>query len=56
MNWQKYLPFLLLAGLTLLDIFTVTPDDAVPGVGWTDEILLALITFLSYVRMRRRGE
>ena len=56
MNLQKWLPILLLVGLTLIDIFTFTPDDAAPGVGWTDEILLILITVLSYIRTSRRKE
>jgi len=56
MNLQKWLPILLLAGLTLFDIFTFTPDDAIPGVGWADELLLILITILSYVRTIRKGE
>jgi len=56
MNLQKWLPILLLVGLTLIDIFTFTPDDAMPGVGWTDEILLIIISVLSYMRTSRMGK
>ena len=56
MKWQRYLPILLLGLLAMIDIITVTPDDAIPGVGWADELLLILITILSYVRTIRKGE
>jgi hypothetical protein len=42
--------------LFILDLLLPTPEDAVPVIGWMDELLLLTLTALSFFMERRRAD